>query len=93
MRPIRARSRSPSIGRSAGAANVSVAVEPGERTALADASVQLVAVAQALHWFDRDAFFAGMRARARPGGLLAAWGYGDFIAPEGWSRPWKISAP
>jgi SAM-dependent methyltransferase len=66
-----------------GAANVSVAVEPGERTALADASVQLVAVAQALHWFDRDAFFAECDRVLAPGGLLAAWGYGDFIAPEG----------
>ena len=37
---------------------VSLAVEPGERTSLPDASVELVAVAQALHWFDRTKFFA-----------------------------------
>ena len=36
---------------------VTLAVEPGERTALADGSVGLVAVAQALHWFDRPRFF------------------------------------
>ncbi|WP_414947283.1 class I SAM-dependent methyltransferase, partial [Klebsiella pneumoniae] len=41
-----------------GAGNVTLAVEPGERTALADGAVGLVAVAQALHWFDLDAFFA-----------------------------------
>jgi SAM-dependent methyltransferase len=67
----------------AGARNVSVAVEPGERTALSDASVQLIAVAQALHWFDRAAFFAECRRVLAPGGVLAAWGYGDFDAPEG----------
>src|SRR5688572_33085904 len=37
---------------------VSLAVEPGERTTLPDGSMQLVAVAQALHWFDRPTFFA-----------------------------------
>lgn len=62
---------------------VSLAVEPGERTTLADGSVQLVAVAQALHWFDRPAFFAECQRVLAPGGVLAAWGYPDFLAPEG----------
>lgn len=62
---------------------VSLAVEPGERTALPDASVQLVAVAQALHWFDLPAFFAECDRVLVPGGVLAAWGYGDFHAPAG----------
>jgi SAM-dependent methyltransferase len=65
------------------AGNVTVAVEPGERPALPDGSVQLIAVAQALHWFDREAFFAECERVLAPGGVLAAWGYGDFIAPEG----------
>ena len=65
------------------AANVTVVVEPGEQTELPDASVQLVAVAQALHWFDRGRFFAQCDRVLRPGGVLAAWGYADFIAPEG----------
>jgi SAM-dependent methyltransferase len=63
--------------------NVSLAVEAAERTALADADVQLVAVAQALHWFDRARFFAECDRVLVPGGVLAAWGYADFIAPEG----------
>lgn len=67
----------------ANAANVSLAIEPGERTTLPDASVQLVAVAQALHWFDREAFFGECERVLAPGGVLAAWGYGDFLAPEG----------
>ncbi|WP_342316985.1 class I SAM-dependent methyltransferase [Lysobacter sp. FW306-1B-D06B] len=66
-----------------GTDKVSLAVEPGERTTLPDASVQLVAVAQALHWFDRPTFFAQCERVLSPGGVLAAWGYGDFIAPEG----------
>ncbi len=66
-----------------GAGNVTVVLEPGERTTLPDASVELVAVAQALHWFDCDAFFAEAGRVLAPGGVLAAWGYGDFLAPEG----------
>jgi SAM-dependent methyltransferase len=66
-----------------GNGRASLAVEPAERTALADGSVQLVAVAQALHWFDRERFFAECRRVLVPGGVLAAWGYADFLAPEG----------
>jgi hypothetical protein len=36
-------------------------VAPAERTALGDASVDLVTVAQALHWFDLPAFYAEVR--------------------------------
>ncbi len=63
--------------------HVTLEVVPGESTSLPDASVQLVAVAQALHWFDRDAFFAQCERVLMPGGVLAAWGYPDFIAPAG----------
>jgi SAM-dependent methyltransferase len=62
---------------------VTLAVEAGEHTALADRSVGLVAVAQALHWFDLPAFFAECGRVLEPGGVLAAWGYGDFDAPAG----------
>jgi SAM-dependent methyltransferase len=66
---------------------VTLAVEPGESTALADRSVQLVAVAQALHWFDRPRFFAECERVLAPGGVLAAWGYPDFLVPEGLDAP------
>ncbi|QDH70975.1 class I SAM-dependent methyltransferase [Marilutibacter alkalisoli] len=66
-----------------GGGSVSLAVEPGERTALPDASVQMVAVAQALHWFDRPRFFAECERVLAAGGMLAAWGYADFLPPEG----------
>ena len=63
--------------------NVTLQVGPAERTTLPDASVQLVAVAQALHWFDRERFFSECDRVLTPGGVLAAWGYADFIAPDG----------
>lgn len=48
---------------------------PAERSDLPDASCDLVTVAQALHWFDFDAFFAEVRRVLKPGGLIAAWTY------------------
>jgi SAM-dependent methyltransferase len=50
-------------------------VAPAERSPLADHSADLVTVAQALHWFDRDRFYAEARRAAKPGGLLAVWAY------------------
>lgn len=50
-------------------------IEPAEAPSLADASVDLVTVAQALHWFDQDRFHAAVRRVLRPGGVIAAWTY------------------
>lgn len=58
------------------------AVEPGERCSLPYASVDAVCVAQALHWFDRHAFFAESERVLKPGGVLVAWGYQDIEVPE-----------
>lgn len=62
-------------------ANVTFAVEPGERCSLADGSADAVCVAQALHWFEREAFFAECARVLRPGGVLVAWGYQDIEVP------------
>lgn len=43
---------------------------------LAAAGADLVTVAQALHWLDRDAFFAEARRVLKPGGVVAVWCYG-----------------
>lgn len=59
-------------------ARVRYAVAPAEASPLEDASADLVTVAQALHWFDRDAFFAEAGRVLRPSGLLAVWTYGLF---------------
>ncbi|NUS38092.1 MAG: class I SAM-dependent methyltransferase [Lysobacter sp.] len=69
------------VAQARGAANVRFAVEPGERCSLPDASVDAVCVAQALHWFDRAAFFAECARVLRPRGVLAAWGYQDLEVP------------
>jgi SAM-dependent methyltransferase len=55
--------------------SVEYLVAPAERSPLADASIDLVTVAQALHWFDRPAFYAEVRRVLRPGGVLACWCY------------------
>jgi ubiquinone/menaquinone biosynthesis C-methylase UbiE len=54
---------------------VKYSVAPAERSGLEALSVDLVTVAQALHWFDVEAFYAEARRVARPGGLLAVWNY------------------
>jgi SAM-dependent methyltransferase len=46
-----------------------------EAMPLADRSVDLVTVAQALHWFDFDRFYDEVRRVLKPGGLIAAWTY------------------
>lgn len=46
-----------------------------EAGGLPDHSVQLVTVAQALHWFDFDRFYPEVRRVLSPDGIFAAWGY------------------
>jgi len=50
-------------------------VAPAEHSGLADRSIDLVTVAQALHWFALPAFYAEVRRVARPGAVVAAWTY------------------
>jgi len=51
-------------------------VATAEQSGLADESVSLVTVAQALHWFDLQRFYAEAGRVLRAGGILAAWAYG-----------------
>ena len=62
--------------------NVDFVVEPAERCALPDASADAACVAQALHWFNRDAYFAEVARVLKPGGVLVTWGYQDIIVPD-----------
>ncbi len=56
---------------------------PAERTPLAAASVDLVTVARAFHWFDRDRFYAEVRRVVRAGRVLACWTYHiQTVCPE-----------
>ena len=50
---------------------------------LADASVDLMTVAQAAHWFDRPTYYAEVRRVARPSAVVALWTYAlCAITPE-----------
>ena len=48
-------------------------VAPAEKSPIGNEIVDLVTVAQALHWFACDDFFAEVRRVARPGAVFAAW--------------------
>ena len=48
---------------------------PAEASGLADHCSDLVTVAQALHWFDFDKFYAEVRRVVKPGGAIVAWTY------------------
>lgn len=54
---------------------VSYRAAPCHASGLPDAGCDLVTVAQAIHWFDFDKFYAEVRRVLKPGGLLAAWTY------------------
>jgi len=49
---------------------------PADQSGLADGVADLVTVAQALHWFDLEPFYAEVRRVLKPGGLFVAWTYG-----------------
>lgn len=57
--------------------SVEYRVAPAEASGLASASVDLVTVAQALHWLDLESFYAEVERVLVPGGVLAVWTYGN----------------
>jgi ubiquinone/menaquinone biosynthesis C-methylase UbiE len=54
-------------------------VAPAHSSGLDSASVDLVTVAQALHWFDVEPFYAEVERVLVPGGVLAAWTYSNQL--------------
>ncbi len=56
--------------------NIEYHVAPAEQSGLPGGTMDCVTVAQALHWFRFDAFYAEVRRVCRPGALVVAWGYG-----------------
>lgn len=48
-----------------------------------EGSVDLVTVAQAVHWFDLNSFYSTATRLLRKGGIVAVWGYNDIaVSPE-----------
>jgi len=62
--------------------NVQYRVAPAEASGLDAHTVDLVTVAQALHWFDVERFYNEAKRVIVPGGALAIWGYGDARSDE-----------
>lgn len=65
-------------------AGVEYRLARAEASGLETASVDLVTVAQALHWFDLDAFYTEVRRVLAPRGVLAVSSYGsaELDTPE-----------
>lgn len=55
--------------------NIEYTVARAEDTSLADNSVDLITVAQALHWFNFENFYAEVNRVAKPGAVIAVWMY------------------
>jgi SAM-dependent methyltransferase len=58
-------------------------VARAEAAPLAERSVGMVTVAQALHWLEPAEFYAEARRVLRPGGLLVVWTYGSQRVDRG----------
>jgi len=63
--------------------NIKYQVAKAEHTQIKDRSVDLITVAQALHWFDIAAFFQEAQRVLADSGILAIWSYRFLsISPE-----------
>jgi len=63
--------------------NIRYEVFPAEKTTLEDNSVDLITIAQALHWFNFGEFYGEVKRVLRKNGVIAAWAYGlHSISPE-----------
>jgi SAM-dependent methyltransferase len=58
--------------------NVTYRVAPAEESGIESQSLDLVTVAQALHWFDLDPFYGEVQRVLKPSGVLAVWTYGPL---------------
>jgi SAM-dependent methyltransferase len=62
-------------------ARVTYHVAPAQESGLPDSRAALITVAQALHWFDVDAFHAEATRVLMPGGVIAEWSYALMETP------------
>jgi SAM-dependent methyltransferase len=57
-------------------------VATAEESGIDPSSVDLITVAQALHWFDLQRFYAEVRRVSVHGGAIVVWSYGDPILDD-----------
>ena len=64
-------------------ANIDYSIQPAEKTKFEKDQFDLITVAQAIHWFDFEKFYAEVNRTLKPNGVLAVIGYGLLsISPE-----------
>lgn len=62
------------------ALNITYSEQSAEKTNFNKAQFDLITVAQAIHWFDFDAFYTEVRRILKPQGVIAVMGYGLFYS-------------
>src|SRR5262249_31727456 len=63
------------VARARSVPNIRYCVAEAEESGLDSGTVDLITVAQAVHWFDLDKFYAEGTRVLRPGGFIAVWCY------------------
>lgn len=59
--------------------NINYTLQPAEHTSFPSGTFDLITVAQGLHWFKLDEFYAEVKRTGKQGGLVAVWGYANVI--------------
>ena len=70
-------------------ARIDYRVATAEASGLSDASVDLVTVAQAAHWFELPRFHAEAKRVLKRDGVIALWGYGRMVLPGELDAPFR----
>ncbi|HYD02289.1 MAG TPA: class I SAM-dependent methyltransferase [Phycisphaerales bacterium] len=71
------------VARAAAHPRVEYWVAPAERSGLPESSVDLIAAAQAAHWFDLPVFYGEVRRAAKRGAAVALVCYGRCMVDDG----------
>lgn len=61
---------------------ITYSISTAEQTTFPDNSFDCITVAQAYHWFQFDAFAKEVRRVAKPGAIIAVWGYSLIVSEQ-----------
>ncbi len=62
--------------------NIGYSVQSAEKTNFDDRQFDLITVAQAIHWFNFDAFYTEVRRTAKQNAILCVIGYGNVLVSD-----------